>query len=526
MPLLYRGAAANAASSFPPLNPLFWQRLAQAFSIDATNSASVRRIAYVLALLALIGAVALLRRDRIRGVVAIGMAVLPVAIGVAALHHLHHWYTVRYVITALPAYLLLAAIGASSLVPRRASAIIAMLVAAFIVHEGWSAATTEPYRKLNWRLIAATIHEHAQPNDLVLTTNDWSYVSLEFYLRRLPPRVRLRSAGESVARADAVLARNAPAWIVSAGFHRGGGIGDWSCRYPVVLASALESFRLHYAPGLRHLVMNRLTAADRRALVARYPTQLLHMTNADDFYLSGGWYGAEGTGADIARWTNGEPASVLLIGAPGDHRVTLRMLPHGGSQTVAFTLNGAPLAQFAMPDAWHEYALDVPRARWLDGANVLTLTFAHAIAPAALDPRSRDHRPLAAMVQEIVVTAPGAVRNEPLTDLTRALRINEAGGELLDGGDARPPVPASLLARIGIDPTRRVSAADAAAAVAYDSACLSDEDFLRVAYATLLGRALDRDGARYFLAALQKKDSRVMVARALVTSDEFRRARR
>jgi hypothetical protein len=157
---------------------------------------------------------------------------------------------------------------------------------------------------------------------------------------------------------------------------------------------------------------------------------------------------------------------------------------------------------------------------------VLTMTFAHAIAPAAADPRSPDHRPLAAMVQEIVVTAPGTTPTEPLTDLTKAVRINEAGGELLDAGDAGTAAPATLLARIGFDPTRRVSATDAAAAVAYDSACSSNEDFLRVAYATLLGRALDQDGARYFLAALQKNATRLAVARALVTSDEFRRARR
>jgi hypothetical protein len=74
--------------------------------------------------------------------------------------------------------------------------IAALIAAGFIVREGWTSATTEPYRKLNWRVIAATIHEHAHARDAVVTTNDWSYVCLDFYLRQLPPKVcRRKSRG-------------------------------------------------------------------------------------------------------------------------------------------------------------------------------------------------------------------------------------------------------------------------------------------------------------------------------------------
>src|SRR5207302_11461582 len=132
-----------------------------------------------------------------------------------------------YLLAALPACLLLPAIGTTAILRlifrgRIAIAIpIAALIAAgFIVREGWTSATTEPYRKLNWRVIAATIHEHAHARDAVVTTNDWSYVCLDFYLRQLPPRVRLISAGESAVRAASVAAHNEAVWIVSAGFHR------------------------------------------------------------------------------------------------------------------------------------------------------------------------------------------------------------------------------------------------------------------------------------------------------------------
>ena len=281
IPILYRRMPPNAASGFR-FSARFFQRILQSFSIGAVDITVIHRAAYVVGVLALIGAIVLLQRDRVRGVIVTGMAVLPVAVSLAALWKLRHWYAVRYVATALPAYLLLAAIGIVAILRmifrgRTAMAIpIAALIAAgFIVREGWTSATTEPYRKLNWRVIAATIHEHAHARDAVVTTNDWSYVCLDFYLRQLPTKVRLISAGESASRAASVVAHNEPVWIVSAGFHRAGDVGDWSCQYPVVLASPLEGFRLHYAPGLQHLLLHRLTPADTRALIARYPTHVM-----------------------------------------------------------------------------------------------------------------------------------------------------------------------------------------------------------------------------------------------------------
>ncbi len=545
VPLLYRRMPGNAAAAgFRPLSARFFQRLLQSFSIGAVDVTMIHRAAYVVAALALIGAVALVLRDRVRGAIVIGMAVLPIAVTVAALWRLRHWYAVRYIATALPAYLLLAAIGITTLLRlvlrgRTAIAVplVALVAAGFIIREGWPSARTEPYRKLNWRVIAATIHEHAHARDAVMTTNDWSYVCLDFYLRQLPPRVRLISAGESSSRAASVVAHNEPVWIVSAGFHRPGDIGDWSCQYPVVLASPLESFRLSYAPGLRHLLLNRLTAADTRALVARFPSQVMHLGSESDFFLGGGWYGSEGTGDAVARWTGPEPASVLLVASPAvDHRLLMRMMPfeYRGSppQIATISLNAAPLARFTLTSGWHDYPFDVPRKQWRDGVNYLTISFSRAEAPASLDPASADHRPLAARLSLIAVTPLDAKQpSDTLPELTRAFRINEPG-EMLDenawwyGRRHGPPASPALLARIGVDPTRRVPVNDIAETVAYDSDCLNDSDFLHIAYATILNRPIDAAGERYFLDALKKKETRVGVVRALVESAEFKKSMR
>jgi hypothetical protein len=542
VPLLYRRPGVDVAAGFRPLSARFFQRLLQSFSIGAVDTTTMHRAAYVLAALALIGAVALVRRDRVRGAIVIGMAVLPIAVSLVALWWLRHWYAVRYIATALPAYLLLAAIGITAILRlifrgRTAIAIpIAALIAAgFIVREGWTSATTEPYRKLNWRVIAATIHEHAHARDAVVTTNDWSYVCLDFYLRQLPPKVRLISAGESASRAASVVVHNEPVWIVSAGFHRAGDVGDWSCQYPVVLASPLEGFRLHYAPGLQHLLLHRLTPADTRALIARYPTHVMTLGNDNNVFLAGGWYGPDGDPAEHARWTGSEPVSAMLIASAADHRLTLHMMPfdYAGSrpQIATISLNAAPVARLALTPGWRDYTFDIDRTRWRDGANFLTIAFSRAEAPAAIDPRSKDVRLLAARVNLIAVTPIAAAKmTESLPELTRAFRINEPG-ELLDenawwrGRKRKAFAPPSLLARIGIEPTRRLDVDDAAETIAYDSACLNDSDFLHIAYATILNRPIDAAGERYFASALQKKETRVGVVRALVDSEEFRKAK-
>jgi len=540
IPILYRRMPPNAASGFR-FSARFFQRLIQSFSIGAVDITTIHRAAYAVAILALIGAIVLLRRDRTKGIIVTGMAVLPVAVSLAALWKLRHWYAVRYVATALPAYLLLAAIGIVAILRlifrgRTAMAIpiAAMIATGFIVREGWTSATTEPYRKLNWRVIAATIHAHAHARDAVVTTNDWSYVCLDFYLRQLQPKVHLISAGESASRAASVVAHNEPVWIVSAGFHRAGDVGDWSCQYPVVLASPLEGFRLHYAPGLQHLLLHRLTPADTRALIARYPTHVMSLGSDNNVFLAGGWYGPDGDPAEHARWTGAEPVSAMLITNAADHRLTLHMMPfdYAGArpQIATIALNSAPVAQVAMTPGWRDYTFDLDRTRWRDGANFLTIAFSRADAPATIDPRSKDVRLLAARLNLIAVTPIGARKmNESLPELTRAFRINEPG-EMLDENSwwrhskRTAFAPPSLLARIGIEPTRRIDVDDAAETIAYDSACLNDSDFLHIAYATILNRPIDAAGERYFASALQKKETRVGVVRALVDSVEFRKA--
>jgi mannosyltransferase len=511
VPLIYAQSPSETAAG--DFGSRFFPELLQSFSVAALDVAHLHRAAWFFFALAVVGAVVLFRADRAVGAIVTGMAVLPVVISVAALVALRHWYSVRYVAAALPAYLLLVAVGVTALLRRE---LLALAGAVVLAAYGWRALRSEPFRKLAWRDVAAAIWSHAHEGDVVLTTNDWSAISLEFYLRRLPPRVRLVSAHESLARAQRIVAENAPVWIVSAGFHRNGDVPAWACRYPVVLADRLESFRLHYAPDLRDLIHNRLTAADERALAARYPAQALTMAPSDDFFLGDGWYGPERAGAEWARWSS-QSSTVTLVAAAADHRIAFRALPINLPQVASLALNGVPVATVPLASDWRDYAIDVPRARWREGMNTLAFRFSRAEVPGG-----RDSRPLSAMFASI-----GAGSGEaPPPEVARYFRIDApvwpAEREPTRFTSINDAKVAHFLGRLGIDPRRRGEATleEFADTFAVASECLGDADFLRVAYPLLAGRPLDAYGEHDFLAHLKRDPSRSHAVRGIVKSPE------
>jgi hypothetical protein len=278
----------------------------------------------------------------------------------------------------------------------------------------------------------------------------------------------------------------------------------------------------------------------------------MHLGAENAFFLGGGWYGPEGESGDLSRWTGPEPVSVMLIASASiDHRLLLRMAPFefrgAPPQVATISLNGAPLAQFTLARDWKDYPFDVPRTRWRDGVNFLSVAFSRANIPASVDPNSRDTRPLAGRFNLIAVMPAGTTAKpaDSRPELTRAFRINEPAGELLDEnawwrGTTKPEKLrnraglTALLGRLGFDPQAAIPKLDRgevdieelSESVAYDSGCLNDRDFLHLAYATLVNRPIDADGERYFANALTKKETRVGVVRALVDSEELKRTLR
>ena len=509
--ILYR-TSTQPTAGFPAVNLGTVMTLLRTFSVSALGTPIGGRAAVATFALAAIGAVVLARRDRRAAIVIIGMTVLPAAIAVTALYAFNHWYGPRYVAASLIGYVMLAGFGIDALTKRWAP-----LLAIALAWQAWPAVRVESFRKLDWRAIAAKIHQYAHPGDLVIAAEPWSEVALRYYLGRLPPRVQLE--GVPYWNVAEGLIRRPGTWLVSAGFGNST-TRSWMCRYPLVLASPLEGFRMHYASDF---VRERGSPAELRAVSAALgPNLFIDLAAAQNPYLDSGWAGPEGF-----RWAVGTRAAVTFPRWGQRDRV-IRMwvnpMDHAklSPQTLRASVNGQSIGEITLVRGWEERAFTAPASVWRDGMNTVTFDFGRAAAPADLDPRATDHRALAVAFEWISVDdgPPGVVKQHQY-----AIRI--ASAPFIDETSAWRntrtrfgPAPAALAGRLGFDPeaASRVHLEDLVESVSYGSDCEDDHTFLHRAFALIVDRAPDR----YEEGALAKLP-RDRVPVRLTKSEEFRR---
>ncbi|MEK6373828.1 MAG: glycosyltransferase family 39 protein [Acidobacteriota bacterium] len=532
-PVVYaaKPMANESWPAFPPLDYAFFATLLRTFSVSALGTHAGGRAAVAMLALALIGVVAAMRRDRVEGVVIGGMALLPLAIALGALKHLDHFYAARYVTPALVGYVLLAGIGIASvarLVLQRAPLVLALAIVAALASQEWRAARTEAFRKLDWRAIAAKIERYARPDDVVIADQPWTEVSLRYYLRRLPKGATLEGV-PYVSVAQLVIGAHPAAWLVTAGSDNE--VRAWMCRYPMVLGSPLERFRLHYTGDF---LRERAGPAEWRAASAAIgPRLLIDLAAAENRYLDAGWADPEGF-----RWAMGTRASVTFPRwGRRDRTIRMRVLPfhHGAlpAQTLRASLNGRPLGELTLAPGWTERSIAAPAAVWRDGLNTLAFDFGRAAAPADLDPKATDRRELAVAfawiaVEDPLAAAPGSLysvrlASGPFIDEKTAWRNTRT--RFPPATLCREPVEA-LIGRLGFDPLEvwprlargELHLDDVVETIAYGSDCEDDRAFLRRAYAVLLQR-LPEPAEERELAKLP----RARVPGRMIKSDEFRR---
>jgi hypothetical protein len=484
IPLLYRGGAQ--LPSFPPWTPRLFRDALDSFSAVAVDHTHLHRIAWFFLAFAVIGAVDACRRDRRRAFVIIAFAILPAAISLAALWRLNHFYAVRYLAASLPGFLLLVATGiiAVASLARRAAPVVAPLIAIAIMRDGFIAARAEPYQKLDWREIAASVAQHAHHEDAVIASNDWTYTSLGFYLRP-SPHIQLFDALGSTQMAEIFALQHPRAWLVDAGAPT---LGDWLCRYPLLLATPRESLRLHYSPSRNDFLASRASASEQRTLI----TNAIGFGPEDDVYLGSGWDGPEPEDDHFARWAVATTATIALpLGAPRDHDVTIDVDPihyrNSPPQHLALLINGSRLTDVVLRDERQTIAIHAPRDRWREGVNMLTFTFDHAVAPATIDPASSDHRELSARFSRV------ALDDAQPTGALRRARL----ALFLDDKQRKLKLPPDLVA------------------FADESLCLDDDQFVRDAFAAINGRRIDAASFKTFRTMLTKGIPRSGVLRAI-----------
>ncbi len=558
VPLLYRGGEAAGAAITDPvrLSTAIFGEIARAFAVSTLPTPRGGNTTAGLLALALIGAIALARRDRRAGVIVIGMTLLPVSLALVSIIVFDHWWAVRYVSAGLPGYLLLVAVGIASIAcwlvraatrrrPRRHAETLAFALAAIavaiITTQTLPAARRQPFRKLDWRLVASMIWNHARAGDVVITAEPWSQISLGFYLDRLPPRVKHVQASRADFAQSLVLEHGA-AWLVTGGYSRDTAVRDWMCKYPVVLASPLEGLRVHYAPSTAHLLQSRSTPAEHRAVHAATGDGafVLNMGREDDLFLVHGWFGPE----DGKRWARGLNAVIAIPRrSPADRTIVITASPltHPGlpPQRMKVSLNDSLIGEVTLAPGVPVYEIPAPASRWVDGVNTLLFDFSRTTAPASVS-ASTDSRELSAMFDSIAIIERG---EQPAHARLVAPSITLGGGYLLQSpadGALRPRLdPASLdraavralAGRLGFDPDlvwpmierREVRLEEIAGSLAYSSVCDSDAAFARRAYALLLEQVPNAIEEKSLEQLLRERFSRWELIQHLVRKDEFTR---
>jgi hypothetical protein len=514
--LFYRGGP-NATPHAPfPAN--VFATIARALTVSAFATDMRERAVIALLAFAAIGAIALWRRNREHAIVIVAMTVLPIVVSIAMLRVVGHWFAPRYVCAAVIGFVMLAAAGiqwSGGLLARRWADALSLLIVIAIGRETLPAARTEPFRKLDWRAIAATLRENAKPGDVVLAAEAWSEVSLRYYLGDAvkvvgTPRVEL---------AEMIIDRGNDAWLVSAGYANDESVRGWMCRYPLVMSSALESFRLHYAGSQREL-LERARPATLRAVAASFRT----LTPHDDVFFADGWAQSE---RDF-RWAIAKRATVFLPRA-GVIRVHVLPLP---PQSMRVSLNGHDLGEIALENKWRDYAITAPAAAWIDGMNTLTFEFAHATSPGVNDTRT-----LAACFASIAVDD-SQPKDRPLLTSIRidADRFIDAKSVWRNTETRFPATQLhrrnveALLGRLGFDPASgwprlalgEIHLDDVVETIAYGSDCEDDRAFLIRAFAILLERPPNAIEERDLLARLHAGASREAIVGRIVKSGDFR----
>ncbi|HEX2835911.1 MAG TPA: hypothetical protein VHW00_23095 [Thermoanaerobaculia bacterium] len=517
--VFYRGGPG--ATPHAPFPEDVFATIARSLTVSAFADDIRGRAVFAMLAFAGIGGLALWRRERRHALIVIAMTLLPIAFAVITLRLFGHWFAARYVCAGLIGFVLLVAagIGAVSTIARAGRDMLALLIVLAIARETVPAARTEPFRKLDWRAVAMTLRENAKPGDTVLAAEEWSQVSLQHYLGETmkvisTPRVEL---------AEMLIDRRQATWLVSAGYSNDGAVRSWMCRYPLVMSSGLEDFRLHFIGSQREL-LQRARPATLRAAAASFRTIL---PNDDPFFVDG-WAQSE---TDF-RWAIEKRATVLIPRSgrrDGVIRVVLLPLPR---QSMRVSLNGHDLEAFALKNEWTEIEIHAPASAWIDGLNTLAFDFAFTRAPG-----TRDERTLAASFAAIAVDD-SEKRDRPLLP---ALRID--ANRLLDATSMWPNTktrfPAArlhrrnveaLLGRLGFDPLAawprlangEIHLDDVVETIAYGSDCEDDRAFLHRAFAVLLERRPNDVEERDLLARLARGATREVIVGRIVKSGDFR----
>ena len=559
MPLLYASKPVEDASwpGFPHIDAPFVLGIVRAFSVTALDAPIAGTAAILMLAAVIVGGVASMARYRTMGAILIGMTVLPLAFSLAALRFLDHFYAVRYVTPAVVGFTILAGVGVAATAAwggrafrsahwaERGALLLAIAMIGAFASQVWPVARREAFQKLDWRAIAQALRTQVRSGDVILAAEPWSEVSLRYYLGEVAGVKLIHMRGPGIAQ---IVADQSPAaWLVTAGATADPSVRQWMCRYPLLLSSPLEAFRLHYAPSSQHFLRERSGLAEQRAAAAALGDRgfTLRMGAEDDIVIGSGWALPEGSAADPFRWAIGRRATLRFPRFGRRARaIRFHALPVVDAalppQIVHVSVNGHAVGAVTLAPQWSDYSVDSAAAFWNDGLNTLTFDFDRANAPASNDPASMDRRELAAAFRRISIDDAGFDSNAIRRDRPLIPSMRLAADELLpEARKSSTRFPAArlrrdnveaLLGRLGIDPVAgwtklaraEVRLEDVVETIAAGSDCEDDDAFLQRAFAILLERKPNEIEQRDLLSRLRGGATREHVIGRITKAGDFR----
>lgn len=402
-----------------PLSRVALQRFLASMTTSGHQSILPTRRSWVLLAFSLVGMIGGLYRRPGETISTIGMFVLPATLSIVGLVSVDWWYSLRYTASALPAFLLLVAVGivvvakwVGRLLGRKrlepASEFLTVVAAGalLVLFAGPNVASArlDAHTKLDWRGVARFFDEVALEDEPILIPNSWPQICLGYYLQELGRDATFLNLRESSEKGDEFVERTPRGWMLTAGFRKTNEVRAWMHDFHPVLKKREEEMALFFFPDFSTLLTTRFAAQKGEIFERRF----LEMNRRFDFggaelLLQGsGWSFPEQNKAGIQyQWVQGNRAELgLPVDQPGKALIRFRALPfmyeEAPGQTVEVKLNDLPLTRLELPGGWSEHEVEVPESAWSTGANILHLHFGRSTVPAEVVPGSRDYRSLSA----------------------------------------------------------------------------------------------------------------------------------
>ena len=522
------------------------------FTLTSEQSGHLQPLALIAVAMALIGFISI--KDRFRGSLLVGAWAFPIAISIGGLALTDHWFSLRYVIHALAPFLILVAAGIAGvplaiarmarrrmplLVAPVAPTLTVILVAPFFF-AALEPARHEPRLRADWRRVATVLDRYAEDEELVVASSAWSEVSLRFYLEELGRSLDVRNVRGSVGISRYLVERRDRSWIVTGGFEPEIPVRRWACDKYLISRDEEEDVRLYYAPNLMDFVANRASGEE----IERFARMFLEtrggrieMERWENDYLGGGWYGAERAGGETFRWADRE-ATVRLPVLAGQMVLRMSLSPYPEEQELTVLESGEEIARLDLPTGRAEYEIELGESHRSRIAEV-TFRFARAVSPASLG-RSVDTRPLSAAfdwielsgarragrpapllfhvdgyLDEDAMSGGAEVASDPRTERACEAEIDlsdEARRLLLLGLGFEGEMARLVKTRGDVPVVEALPAPE----------CLSDPEFVRWLFLTLLERPPDRVGRTFYEGSLAAGWPRKRIACMMMESEEFR----